>query len=62
MLIENLKALGRNFSQDKKANKFKKIGSIIAVILLILCACAIFGTWTDIWHEFGENLYHIFND
>jgi putative transcriptional regulator len=40
----------------------KKMGILIAVILLVLFVCAIFGTWTDIWHEFGQNLYHFLND
>jgi putative transcriptional regulator len=38
------------------------IGSILAVILVVIFVCAIFGTWTDMWHEFGQNLYHLFND
>jgi putative transcriptional regulator len=40
----------------------KKMGILIAVILLVLFVCAIFGTWTDIWHEFGQNLYHLLNN
>jgi putative transcriptional regulator len=38
------------------------IGSILAVILVVIFVCAIFGTWTDMWHEFGQNLYYLFND
>jgi hypothetical protein len=47
---------------NKASDLKKKIGILIAVILLVLFACAIFGTWTDIWHEFGQNLYHLLND
>jgi putative transcriptional regulator len=47
---------------NKASDLKKKIGKLIAVILLVLFVCAIFGTWTDIWHEFGQNLYHLLNN
>jgi putative transcriptional regulator len=47
---------------NKASNFKKKIWILIAVILLVIFVCAIFDTWTDIWHEFGENLYHMLND
>jgi putative transcriptional regulator len=47
---------------NKASDLKKKVGILIAVILLVIFVCAIFGTWTDIWHEFGQNLYYMFND
>lgn len=56
-LNELLVAYGERASALKK-----KTGIIVGIILLILVICAIFGPWTDMWHEFGENLYHMLND
>lgn len=53
-LNELLVAYGERASALKK-----KTGIIVGIILLILVICAIFGPWTDMWHEFGENLYHM---
>jgi putative transcriptional regulator len=47
---------------NKASDLKKKVGILIAVILVVIFVCAIFGTWTDIWHEFGQNLYYMFND
>jgi putative transcriptional regulator len=47
---------------NKASDLKKKIGKLIAVILLVLFVCAIFGTWTDMWHEFGQNLYQLLNN
>jgi putative transcriptional regulator len=47
---------------NKASDLKKKIGILIAVILVVIFVCAIFGTWTDIWHEFGQNLYYMFNN
>ena len=47
----------------KKASDLKKkIGIAIAVILLIIFVCTTFDIWTDIWHDFGKNLYYFLND
>ena len=40
----------------------KKAVIVIAVILFVIFVCAIFGPWTDMWHEIGNNIYHMFND
>lgn len=40
----------------------KKAVIAIAVILFVIFVCAIFGPWTDMWQEFGKNIYHMFND
>jgi putative transcriptional regulator len=47
---------------NKASDLKKKIGALIVVVLFVLFVCAIFGTWTDMWHEFGQNLYHLLND
>jgi putative transcriptional regulator len=47
---------------NKASDLKKKIGVFIVVVLLVLFVCAIFGTWTDMWHEFGQNLNHLLND
>lgn len=46
---------------NKLSNLKKKIGTAIAIILFILFMCAIYDGWKDIWHRFGQNLYHMFN-
>lgn len=40
----------------------KKAVIAIAVILFVIFVCVIFGPWTDMWQEFGKNIYHMFND
>jgi predicted nuclease with TOPRIM domain len=47
---------------NKASDLKKKIGILIAVILLVFFVSAIFNTWTDMWYEFGQNLYHLLND
>jgi putative transcriptional regulator len=47
---------------NKASDLKKKVGILIAVILIVVFVCAIFGTWTDMWHEFGQNLYYMLND
>jgi putative transcriptional regulator len=44
---------------NKASNWKKKIGILIAVILLVFFVGAIFNTWTDMWYEFGQNLSHL---
>lgn len=39
-------------------NKLKE-AAIIIVILLVLAS--ILPHWNDVWHRFGQNLYHLFN-
>lgn len=39
----------------------RKIKTAIGVILLVVLICAIYGSWSDMWYEFGQNLYHLFN-
>ena len=46
-----------------KLSKLKKtIGVAVAVILAVVFFCAIYDSWSDMWYEFGQNLYHVLND
>ena len=46
-----------------KLSKLKKtIGVAVAVILVVVFVCAIYDSWSDMWYEFGQNLYHVIND
>ncbi len=46
-----------------KLSKLKKtIGVALAVILVVVFVCAIYDSWSDMWYEFGQNLYHVLND
>jgi len=46
-----------------KLSKLKKtIGVALAVILVVIFVCAIYDSWSDMWYEFGQNLYHMIND
>jgi putative transcriptional regulator len=47
---------------NKASDLKKKLVILIAVILVVIFVCATFGIWTDMWHEFGKNLYYLFND
>lgn len=46
---------------NKLSNWKRKIGIAIGIVLLILFICAIYDSWSDMWYEFGQNLYHLFN-
>lgn len=39
----------------------RKMKTAIGIILLVVFICAIYGPWSDMWYEFGQNLYHLFN-
>lgn len=47
---------------NKLSNLKRKIGIAIGIVLLILFIGAIYDSWSDMWHEFGQNLYHLFNE
>ncbi len=32
---------------------------VIGIVVLILFIAAIYPRWTEMWHEFGQNLYHM---
>lgn len=46
---------------EKASTLKRKVAIVIGVILLVLVLCAIFGPWTDMWHDFGQNLYYFMN-
>lgn len=47
----------------EKASRLKKnIGRWVVIILLVIFIAAIYEPWTNMWHEFGHNLYHMMND
>ena len=37
----------------------KTVLNIIGVILILGFIAAIYPSWTETWHEFGQNLYHM---
>ncbi len=46
-----------------KLSKLKKtIGFAVAIILVVGFFCAIYDSWSDMWYEFGRNLYHAVNN
>lgn len=47
-------------ARKKKYIKYLKYGIVIIVLLLVLGA--IYPIWNNIWHEFGENLFRMFNN
>uniref|UniRef100_UPI004056A957 helix-turn-helix domain-containing protein n=1 Tax=Acetatifactor sp. TaxID=1872090 RepID=UPI004056A957 len=36
----------------------KQIVGIAGVVILVLFIGAIYGSWNEMWYEFGQNLYH----
>ncbi len=47
---------------NKLSNLKRKIGIAIGIVLLILFLGAIYDSWSDMWYEFGQNLYYLFNE
>ena len=56
-LNELLIVYGNNFSK-----LMKNIGITVGIIVFLLCVGSIYDSWSDMWYEFGQNLYHVFND
>lgn len=46
----------------QKAKIRKRIIAVITVIVFVGAIAAIYPTWNEIWHDFGRNLYHLFNE
>ena len=46
---------------NKLSDLKRKIGIAIGIVLLILFIGAIYDSWSVMWYEFGQNLYHLFN-
>ena len=47
---------------NKLSNLKRKIAIAIGIVLLILLLGAIYDSWSDMWYEFGQNLYYLFNE
>lgn len=47
---------------NKLSNLKRKIAIAIGIVLLILLLGAIYESWSDMWYEFGQNLYYLFNE
>ena len=47
----------------EKASRLKRtICKGVGMILVVIFIAAIYEPWTEMWHEFGQNLYHMMND
>lgn len=47
---------------NKLSNMKRNIGIAIGIVLLILFIGAIYDSWSDMWYELGQNLYHLLNE
>lgn len=47
---------------NKLSNWKRKIGIAISIVLLIVFIGAIYDSWSDMWYEFGQNLYYLFSE
>lgn len=47
---------------NKTLNLKRKIGLVIGILIIFFFVCAIYNTWTDMFYEFGKNLFHWLND
>ncbi len=46
----------------QKAKIRKRIIAVIAIIVFVGAIAAIYLLWNEVWHDFGRNLYHLFNE
>lgn len=63
-VIENeISKLNKNIEIHRNKLKIfkRKIVIIICIIILLIFIGAIYGSWNDIWKDFGKNLYHMLN-
>lgn len=44
---------------QRKQQVRKTVLNMVGVILILGFVAAIYPTWTEIWHEFGQNLYRM---
>lgn len=47
---------------NKVSNFKRKIWTALVIIILLFFIGAIYESWTDMFHEFGRNLYYMLND
>ena len=43
---------------QRRQQFWSTVFKIVGVIILLAFVAAIYPKWTEIWHEFGQNLYH----
>lgn len=46
----------------QKAKIRKRIIAVITIIVFVCAIAAIYPTWNEVWHDFGRNLFHLFNE
>lgn len=46
----------------QKAKIRKRIIAVVTIIVFIGAIAAIYPLWNEVWHDFGRNLYHLFNE
>ena len=46
----------------QKAKIRKRIIAVITIIVFVGAIAAIYPLWNEVWHDFGRNLYHLFNE
>ncbi|MCM1309262.1 MAG: helix-turn-helix domain-containing protein [Butyrivibrio sp.] len=51
----------QNERQARAAGIRRKIVEVVITIICIGAIAAIYSRWNESWHEFGQNLYHLFN-
>ena len=47
---------------NKLSDLKRKTGIAVGIALLILFIGAIYDSWSDMWYEFGQNLYRSFHE
>ncbi len=47
---------------NKVSNFKRKIWTAVGIIILLIFIGAIYESWTDMFHQFGQNLYYMLND
>lgn len=47
---------------NKVSNFKRKIWTALGIIILLIFIGAIYESWTDMFHQFGQNLYYMLND
>lgn len=59
-IAAQLALLNEQLAQKAKIRK----GIIVAITIIVFVGAiaAIYPLWNEIWHDFGRNLYHLFNE
>lgn len=47
---------------NKTLNLKRRIGLLVGILIIFFFVCTIYNTWTDLFYEFGKNLFHWLND